>query len=160
MEDCPPQATSHAAERRSPRAATSGVINPGMTGDVSENPFTSVPPQSSSVPASSDPNEQGDWLRVPAVVDANGDKLVTLYDEQGRPYTRPAAEITLETFVGPRPPGHVIRFKDGNRLNGKLSNLERVVAPAARAGAARPKAVATRERADAIAPDVRGPRAQ
>ena len=28
--------------------------------------------------------QDGDWVQVPAVVDANGDKVVTLYDEQGR----------------------------------------------------------------------------
>ena len=70
------------------------------------------------------------WVRVPAVVDANGDKVVTLYDEQGRTQTRLVAELILEAFVGPRPPGHVVRFKDGNRLNCERTNLEWVAAPA------------------------------
>jgi hypothetical protein len=92
----------------------------------------------------------GDWVRVPAVIDANGDKVVTLYDEQGQPRTRLVAELILEAFVGPRPPGHVVRFKDGNRLNCELSNLEWVEAPANRSEAARARAIATRERADAM----------
>jgi hypothetical protein len=85
------------------------------------------------------------------VVDANGDKVVTLHDEQGRPHTRLVAEIVLETFAGPRPPGHVIRFKDGDRLNCALSNLEWI--PAATPGpdeSARARAIATRRRADEV----------
>ena len=87
---------------------------------------------------------------MPAVVDANGNKVVTLYDEHGRPHTRSVAEVVLETFVGPRPVGHVVRFKDGNRLNCELDNLEWAAAPAARDETARAKAIATRQRADAI----------
>ena len=69
-----------------------------------------------------DPNghdsDQGEeWVQVPAVVDANGDRIITLYDDQGRPQTRLVAEFVLEAFVGPKPPGHVVRFKDGDRLN-------------------------------------------
>lgn len=92
-----------------------------------------------------------EYVRVPAIVDANGDKVVTLYDEQGRPHTRLVAELVLETFVGPRPPGHAIRFKDGDRRNCDASNLEWV--PAETPGpdeSARSKAVATRQRADRI----------
>jgi hypothetical protein len=55
--------------------------------------------------------------------------VVTLYDEQGRPQTRLAAELVLEAFGGPRPPGHVVRFKDGDPLNCALSNLEWVARP-------------------------------
>jgi hypothetical protein len=91
-----------------------------------------------------------EWVRVPTVVDANGDKVVTLYDEKGRPHTRPLAELVLESFLGPRPPGHVVRFKDGNRLNCALDNLEWAPAEAGPDEAARARAVATRERADAI----------
>jgi len=100
--------------------------------------------------------ESADWVRVPPVIDASGDKVVTLYDEQGRPRSRPMAEVVLETFVGPRPPGHVVRFKDSNRLNCELSNLEWVAAPATRDEAARARAVATRERADAIRRSLEG----
>jgi hypothetical protein len=32
--------------------------------------------------------------------------------------------LVAETFIGPRPKGCVVRHKDGNRLNPKLSNLE------------------------------------
>jgi len=49
-----------------------------------------------------------------------------------------------------RSPGHVVRFKDSNRLNCDLSNLEWVAATATRTEAARAKAVVTRQRADAI----------
>jgi hypothetical protein len=101
-------------------------------------------------PPGSESEQVGDWVRVPAVIDANGDKVVTLYDEQGRPRTRLVAELILEASVGPRPPGHVVHFKDGNRLNSELSNLEWVAAPASRGEAARARAIATRQRADAI----------
>jgi hypothetical protein len=89
-------------------------------------------------------------------VDANGDMVVTLYDEQGRPHTRLVAEIMLETFVGPRPRGHVVRFKDANRLNCELSNLEWVAEPTPRDESARAKAVATRQRADAMRHSLEG----
>jgi hypothetical protein len=105
-------------------------------------------PKSQSDP--SVPDRGVDWVRVPAIVDANGDKVVTLNDEQGRSHTLLVAEILLETLVGPRPAGYVVRFKDGNRLNCELSNLEWVPAPAARDELARAKAVETRQRADAI----------
>jgi hypothetical protein len=94
--------------------------------------------------------QDDEWVRVPAVVDANGDKVVTLYDERGRSQTRPLAELILEAFVGPRPPGHVVRFKDGNRLNCAATNLEWIAAPTTRDEAARARAIATRERADAM----------
>jgi hypothetical protein len=79
-----------------------------------------------------------------------GDKVVTFYDEQGRPHTRLVASIVLETFIGPRLQGHVVRFKDGNYLNCELSNLEWVAAPPARDEAGRARAIATHLRADAI----------
>ena len=97
-----------------------------------------------------EPAQDEEWVRVPAVVDANGDKVVTLYNEQGRPQPRLLAELILEAFVGPRPSGHVARFKDGNRLNCQLTNLEWAAAPATRDVAARARAIATRERADAL----------
>ena len=80
--------------------------------------------QNRSDPPGGEPAQDEEWVRVPAVVDANGDKVVTLYDERGRPQTRLLAELILEAFVGPRPSGHVARFKDGNRLNCQLTNLE------------------------------------
>ena len=98
----------------------------------------------------STPDEREEWVRVPAVIDANGDKIATLYDERGRPHTRLLAEVVLEAFVGPKPPGHVVRFKDGDRLNCALDNLEWIVPPPVRDEARRAKAIATRERADAI----------
>ncbi len=106
--------------------------------------------QNRSDPPGSEPAQDEEWVRVPAVVDADGDKVVTLYDERGRSQTRLLAELILEAFVGPRPSGHVARFKDGNRLNCQLTNLEWVAAPANRDEAARARAIATRERADAM----------
>jgi len=103
-----------------------------------------------------EPVEAGDWVQVPAVIDASGDKVITLHDEQGRPHTRLVAELVLESFSGPRPPGHVVRFKDGNRLNCELSNLEWVETPAARDEMAQARAIATRERADAIRRSLEG----
>jgi len=51
-------------------------------------------------PPGREPAQDEEWVRVPAVVDANGDKVVTLYDERGRPQTRLLAELILEAFVG------------------------------------------------------------
>src|SRR5579871_321224 len=74
-----------------------------------------------------------EWVPVPAVIDANGDKVVTLFDERGHPRARRVAELILEAFVGPCPPGRELRFKDGNHLNCALDNLEwaNVLAPGA-----------------------------
>jgi hypothetical protein len=101
-------------------------------------------------PPGHDSEQVEEWVQVPAVVDANGDKVITLYNEQGRPETRLVAEFILEAFVGPRLPGHVVRFKDGHRLNCERANLEWVAARTSRDEAARTRAIATRERADAM----------
>ena len=100
--------------------------------------------------------ESGEYVRVPAVIDSHGDTVVTLIDEHGNPQTRLIAELALEAFRGPCPPGHTLRFKDGNRLNCELANLEWAAAPAIRAEAARAKAIATRERADAVRRSLEG----
>jgi hypothetical protein len=71
-----------------------------------------------------EPVRDDDWVRVPAVVDTNGDKVVTLYDERGQPQTRLLTELILEAFVGPRPSGHVVHFQDDNRLDCERTNLE------------------------------------
>ena len=41
------------------------------------------------------PEESGEYVRVPAVIDSYGDKIVTLIDEHGRPQTRLIAELYL-----------------------------------------------------------------
>ena len=105
-----------------------------------------------------EPEESGEYVRVPAVIDAHGDKIVTLIDAHGRPRTRLIAELVLEAFRGPCPPGHTLRFKDGKRLNCELTNLEWAPALVARDEAARAKAIATRERADAIRQSLEGRR--
>jgi HNH endonuclease len=94
---------------------------------------------------------------VPFVLlDAHGDTIVTLIDEHGRPQTRLIAELVLEAFRGPCPPGHTLKFKDGNRLNCILANLEWAAAPATRDEGARAKAIATRDRADAVRRSLEG----
>jgi len=93
-----------------PSLATTAILSKAVT--MSAHP--------KSQPDSSVPDRCGDWVRVPAVVNASGDKVVTLNDEQGRSHTLLVAEILLETLVGPRPAGYVVRFKDGNRLNCEL----------------------------------------
>jgi hypothetical protein len=103
-----------------------------------------------------DPARGDDWVRIPAVIDANGDRVVTLRDEYGHTQTRLVAELVLEAFAGSQPPGNVVGFKDGNRLNCRRDNLEWVAIPAARNEAARARAIATRERADATRKTLEG----
>lgn len=98
------------------------------------------------------------WAPVPVVVDINGDRVVRVHDDTGREHTRPLAELVLESFVGPRPPGQVVRFMDGDRLNCALANLEWVAATPARDEALRARAIETRERADAIRKSLEGRR--
>jgi HNH endonuclease len=103
------------------------------------------------------PDQPVEYVRVPAVIDATGDKVVTFYDEKGRPHTRPVAEVVLESFVGPRPPGHVVRFKDGDHLNCAVTNLEWAPVEITRPGdSPRARAIATRQRADAIRKTLEG----
>jgi HNH endonuclease len=103
-----------------------------------------------------EPEESSEWVRVPAVVNTDGDKVITVTDAQGREQNRLVAELILEAFAGPRPPDHVLRFKDGNRLNCELANLEWAPAPASRPDSLRAKAIATRERADTIRRSLEG----
>lgn len=103
-----------------------------------------------------EPEESGEYVRVPAMIDANGDKIITLIDAHGRPQTRLIAELVLEAFRGPCPPGCTLTFKDGNRLNCELMNLEWTPVPITRDEAARAKAIATRERANAIRQSLEG----
>jgi len=103
-----------------------------------------------------EPEESGDFVRVPAVVDASGEKVVILIDDKGREQTRLVAELVLESFVGPRPIGGVVRFKDGDRLNCALDNLEWAPSGAPRDPSAQARAVATRARADAIRRSLEG----
>ncbi len=116
----------------------------------------SASPQTRRNFSGAEPEKSGEFVRVPAVVDANGDKVVTLTDDHGHQQTRLVAELVLEAFVGPRPLGYVLRFKDGNRLNCDLSNLEWGAVPSERNEAARTRAIKTRERADAIRRSLEG----
>jgi hypothetical protein len=104
-----------------------------------------------------DVRQEEDWVRIPAVIDPAGDRIVTLFDERGRPQARLVAEVVLEAFAGPRPPGHVILFKNGDRLNCDLANLEWIPCPnLERDVVARARAIATRERADATRRSLEG----
>jgi hypothetical protein len=104
-----------------------------------------------------EPEGAGEWVQVPAVIDANGDRVITLFDEHGRPQTRPVAELVLEALEGPRPPGHVVRFKDGDRLNCRLDNLE-WAAPedVQNDNPVRARAIETRRRADEMRRQLEG----
>ena len=137
------------------QADRSGVIMVGGTiAPRTEFIRMSTQPQHRTDPPGHDSDRRDEWVQVPAIVDVEGNKIISLYHDQGRPQTRLLAELVLEALVGPRPPGHVVRFKDGNRLNCERTNLEWVPAPArrdeaARAGnrnprAARPAFVASR----------------
>lgn len=103
-----------------------------------------------------EPAQDDDWVRIPAVIDANGDRVVTLRDEHGHAQARLVAELVLEAFAGSQPPGNVVGFKDGNRLNCQRDNLEWVAIPAARNEAAGARAIAVRERADAMCKSLEG----
>jgi hypothetical protein len=128
----------------------------GQLPDLQEEKSMSAEVQPGTDTHGDEPVRGEDWVRVPAVVDANGDKVIVLHDEWGHPQTRLVAELILDAFVGPRPPGCVVRFKDSNRLNCELTNLEWVAAPAVRDEAARARAIATRERADAMRRSLEG----
>jgi hypothetical protein len=106
--------------------------------------------------AAGEPNTGDDWVRLPVIVDANRDKAITLRDEREHARSRLVAELVLEAFVGARPQGHVVGFKDDNRLNCHQSNLEWVKATTARTETARAKAVATRKQADAMREKLEG----
>lgn len=56
-------------------------------------------------------------------VNAFGHTMVTLFDNEGRPQDRPVAELVLEAFVGPCPPGASVQHLDGDPQNNQLSNL-------------------------------------
>ncbi len=105
-----------------------------------------------------EPEESGEYVRVPAVVDAKGNKVVTLTDDEGREQTRLVAELVLESFVGACPSGYILHFKDGNRLNCELKNLEWAPTLSVRDEGARDRAIATRERADAVRRSLQGRR--
>jgi HNH endonuclease len=121
-----------------------------------EDDFMSAQPMPTTDSPGNEPHRVDEWVPVPTVVDANGDRVVTLHDERGQPQTRLIAELILEAVAGPRPEGHVVRFKDGNRLNCELRNLEWAPAPAHRDEAARARAIATRQRADSIRRSLEG----
>ena len=97
------------------------------------------------------------WVQLPVIIDAHGHRVVTLSDGQGRPQVRRVAEIVLESFVGPCPRDYCIHFKDGDRLNCLLSNLEWVPGvDIDRENERRAHAIASRERADSIRRSLEG----
>jgi HNH endonuclease len=69
--------------------------------------------------------DSGDeWVPVPTFINDDGDKMVVVRNTQGRWETLRVAELVARAFIGPCPHGHVLRFKDGDRLNGVPDNLE------------------------------------
>lgn len=72
----------------------------------------------------SERTDSAEWVSLPTLIDSIGNRVVMLDDESGTPRRRLVAEIVLVTFIGPRPPGHHVHFKDGDQLNCHLSNLE------------------------------------
>jgi HNH endonuclease len=69
-------------------------------------------------------DQTDEWVPVPTFTNDEGDKVFLLLDAQGQWKVVKAAEMTAMAFIGPCPHGHVLRFKDGDRLNGVPDNLE------------------------------------
>lgn len=64
------------------------------------------------------------WVPMRTFLNANGDEMVAIRDDQDQLWIHLLAELFLMTWGSPRPAGHVCRFKDGNRQNRALANLE------------------------------------
>jgi HNH endonuclease len=65
-----------------------------------------------------------EWVPMPTFINEEGDKMVIVRNAQGQWKTVKVAEMVAMMFIGPCPQGHVLRFKDGDRLNGVPDNLE------------------------------------
>ena len=61
---------------------------------------------------------------LPQQVNENGEQTVELIDREGNPHVVSVAEAVLKSFVGPAPEGAVVHYKDGDKSNCKLDNLE------------------------------------
>jgi hypothetical protein len=69
------------------------------------------------------PSQRGKWRELPTTLDANGNRIVVMIRD-GKPTFQLVADLVLEAFCGPRPAGHVASFKDGDKGNCRLGNLE------------------------------------
>jgi hypothetical protein len=70
-------------------------------------------------------NERQSFVQMRTFINANGCEMVALRSDNGEVTMFLNAELNLMTWGDrPRPPGHAIRFKDGNQRNLELSNLE------------------------------------
>ena len=58
--------------------------------------------------------------------DEDGHPLVIIERDNGNALCRRWADVNAEVHLGPRPPGHVVRHKDGNIHNNCSENLEYV----------------------------------
>lgn len=61
---------------------------------------------------------------LPQKKNKRGEIVVELIDKQGSPKTAIVAEMVLETFAGPKPDGAKVHYKDGDKTNCALTNLE------------------------------------
>jgi HNH endonuclease len=69
-------------------------------------------------------DQPDEWVPVPTFFSDDGDKMVIVRNAQGQWKTLRLAEFIATIFIGPCPPGHVLRFKDGDRLNTVAENVE------------------------------------
>jgi len=56
-------------------------------------------------------------------VDEYGHLKIKLPKENGQLVARRLCDLIAETFLGPRPPGSVVKHRDGNKLNNAADNL-------------------------------------
>jgi hypothetical protein len=84
----------------------------------------SVSKRKRSNPGKAKPKKSDEWVRVPHSLNSSSDKVVTLSDDFGLQHTCVVAELVLAARVGPRPPGHFVRFKNGDREDTSPDNLE------------------------------------
>ncbi len=62
---------------------------------------------------------------LPQTINNEGHPTVEL-EKGGQRITKRVDELVAETFLGPCPPGHVLRHKDGDLANCRADNLEYV----------------------------------
>ena len=64
------------------------------------------------------------WKVLKLGVGTTGYYTVNLYDPAGVPHVKKVHQLVMLAWVGPKPPGHCVNHKDGNKLNNSVSNLE------------------------------------
>lgn len=63
------------------------------------------------------------WHRRRRSRSRDGGLTVTL-QQNDRCTSHRVAGLVLKVFVGPRPAGHIVGYRDGNKLNCRLDNLQ------------------------------------